>query len=157
MPMRGGSVPSTPPTVHAAAPHAVASYDVGSPSADGHPVTPLPNRGKIQRTSWWKALLRSAQPASSDEALAARRRRAQARVAALFTFLSLASVAGALVIGLRAASVPGSTVPALAITMIASRTLIAVGLIAYALALVNVVGRVYPGAGRPARDDSTFG
>jgi hypothetical protein len=151
-PARTSSVPSTPPTVHAVAPAPSGSSDLES-LVEGRSGG-SPHRAKIQRTSWWKALVRSAEPVSPEEQRASRRRRVRARTAGLFSILSLASVGGALVIGLRAAPVPGSMVAALAVTMVASRTLIAVALIAYALALLNVAGRFYRGAARPSHDDS---
>jgi hypothetical protein len=88
----------------------------------------------LPRTSWWRSLIAAtmAPPAHEDE-------NADRRVGKAFVGLALGFALVALLVGLRSA--PADS-PAVAVAMVTSRTVVALGLLAFGYALLRMGERL---------------
>ena len=135
------SISSPPSAVVAVAPRLPSfepdARDSQAPSLNvPGPTTDAP----VARSSWWRSLLTATVPPGRRDAVSVDEVVLRKRAGAGAAVLSFALVVAALVVGLRSAP---AIEPAVAATVVASRAVIALGLLAFALALGRAAERLF--------------
>jgi hypothetical protein len=140
-------VPSPAPAAAAAPP--ATTYEGAPPQAGSSAVAP-----PDARSSWWRALLQSTRAAATQD-VSSPSSAVQLRIAASSAALAVVTVPIAVIIGLRDAPSDLLVPPTVSAAVVIARALVAVGLIAFSVALLQIAERVFATGQNGARRDES--
>jgi hypothetical protein len=150
-------VASAPPPLHPVPPSAsLAATAPPSTTYEGDPPQAGPSAASPAdaRSSWWRALLQSTRAAATQD-VSRPSSAVQLRIAASSAALAVVTVPIAAIIGLRDAPSDILVPPTVSAAVVIARALVAVGLIAFSVALLQIAERLFAvGKGGAGRDES---
>jgi hypothetical protein len=155
-------VASAPPPLHSPvfAPAPGAAPGAGAILPPGTHPGPLPQGGPSaaatadSRSSWWRALLQSTRAAATQD-VSPPSSVVQVRVAASSAALAVVTIPIAMVIGLRDAPSDILVPQTVSAAVVIARALVAVGLIAFSVALLQIAERLFATGKSGARRDES--